>query len=387
MTYSRRTVWVFTFVLSAAAITGCSALLPISQDSSPALIPEIVEPLSEVQPGEQIVVSSPFSERLIELYETINPAVVNIQVQVRSGNSFAGDPLQFGQGSGFLYDDFGHIVTNFHVVDEAETVNVIFADGRSVAAQVIGADPGSDLAVVRVEDLPEGLQPLSLGDSDALRVGEQVIAIGNPFGLSGTMTTGIVSALGRTLASQTRLAGGGQFSIPSVIQTDTAINPGNSGGPLLNLAGQVVGINTAIESSNRQFSGVGFAVPSDAVGRIVPALIENGVFAHPWLGISGTDLNAQIRDELGLSPEQLGILIVSVIDEGPASGAGLLSYEDGRGDLIISVDGVEIRDFEDLLTYISGETSVGQSIALKILRDAQEIVITVELGKRPGGGE
>ena len=294
--------------------------------------------------------------------------------------------LQFGQGSGFVFDTLGHIVTNFHVVDGADQVNVIFADGRNSLAEVVGTDPGSDLAVILVVDMPEGLLPLSLGNSRSLRVGQQVVAIGNPFGLQGTMTTGIVSALGRTLPSQARIAGGGQFSIPSVIQTDTAINPGNSGGPLLNLAGEVVGINTAIESSDRQFSGVGFAVPSDSVARIVPILIERGEFPHPWLGISGTDLNSQIRQDLGLPSEQVGILVVSILEGGPASGTGLLSYEDGQGDLITSVDGFVIRDFEDLLTFISGKTSVGQTITLSILRNAEQIEIPVELGERPSTG-
>jgi len=250
-------------------------------------------------------------------------------------------------------------------------------------AQIVGTDPGSDLAVISVEDLPVGLLPLSLGDSDALRVGEQVVAIGNPFGLQGTMTTGIVSALGRTLPSQGQFASGGQFSIPSIIQTDTAINPGNSGGPLLNLAGEVVGINTAIESPVRQFSGVGFAVPSDAVARIVPALIERGEFPHPWLGISGADLNSQIRQELGLAQDQWGILVVSVLEGGPASEAGLKGQDIGEGDLITRVDGFEIRDFEDLLTYITGETSVGQTITLSVLRDSQQIEVPVELSERP----
>jgi 2-alkenal reductase len=333
---------------------------------------------NDFQLARQVIVTSDLGNRLIELYEVSNPAVVNIQVRQNKQGQF-----QFGQGSGFVFDTRGHIVTNFHVVDGADQLNVIFSDGRSSVAEIVGTDPGSDLAVILVVEMPEGLLALTLGDSGRLRVGEQVVAIGNPFGLQGTMTTGIVSALGRTLPSKAQIAGGGQFSIPSVIQTDTAINPGNSGGPLLNLAGEVVGINTAIESSDRQFSGVGFAVPSASVGRIVPALIERGSFPHPWLGISGTDLNLQIRQELGLAQEQVGILIVSVLEGGPASDSGLRNYEGGRGDLITSVDGVEIHDFEDLLTFISGETSVGQTITLSILRDSVQIEVSVELGERP----
>lgn len=378
VTQTRKQAWSFIIVLSAALLAGCSGLLTAAGDQTLQ-----IEPQTEARTVERIVVTSDLGERLVELYEAVNPAVVNIQVQQRAESSFQQDQLQFGQGSGFLFDQFGHIVTNFHVVENAVTLNVIFADGRSSVAQIVGTDPGSDLAVISVEDLPVGLLPLSLGDSDALRVGEQVVAIGNPFGLQGTMTTGIVSALGRTLPSQGQFASGGQFSIPSIIQTDTAINPGNSGGPLLNLAGEVVGINTAIESPVRQFSGVGFAVPSDAVARIVPALIERGAFSHPWLGISGADLNSQIRQELGLAQDQWGILVVSVLEGGPASEAGLRGQDIGEGDLITRVDGFEIRDFEDLLTYLTGETSVGQTITLSVLRDSQQIEVPVELSERP----
>ena len=378
VTQTRKQAWSFIIVLSAALLAGCSGLLSAPGDQTLQ-----IEPQTEARTVERIVVTSDLGERLVELYEAVNPAVVNIQVQRRAESSFQQDQLQFGQGSGFLFGQFGHIVTNFHVVENAVTLNVIFADGRSSVAQIVGTDPGSDLAVISVEDLPVGLLPLSLGDSDALRVGEQVVAIGNPFGLQGTMTSGIVSALGRTLPSQGQIASGGQFSIPSIIQTDTAINPGNSGGPLLNLAGEVVGINTAIESPVRQFSGVGFAVPSDAVARIVPALIERGEFPHPWLGISGADLNSQIRQELGLAQDQWGILVVSVLEGGPASEAGLRGQDIGEGDLITRIDGFEIRDFEDLLTYLTGETSVGQTITLSVLRNAQQIELSVELGERP----
>jgi S1-C subfamily serine protease len=378
MKHQRKLTWSSVLLLSAGFLAACSSVITTADVPIPQPVVE-----DDFQLARQIIVTSNLGDRLVELYEVTNPAVVNIQVRQIVGDSGQQDQLQFGQGSGFVFDTLGHIVTNFHVIDGADQLNVIFADGRNSPAEVVGTDPGSDLAVISVEDMPEGLLPLSLGNSGSLRVGEQVVAIGNPFGLQGTMTTGIISALGRTLPSQAQFAGGGQFSIPSVIQTDTAINPGNSGGPLLNLAGEVVGINTAIESSDRQFSGVGFAVPSDSVARIVPILIERGDFPHPWLGISGTDLNSQIRQDLGLPSEQVGILIVSVLEGGPASGSGLLSYEDGQGDLITSVDGFVIRDFEDLLTFISGKTSVGQTITLSILRNAEQIEIPVELGERP----
>ena len=246
---------------------------------------------------------------LANLYDTVNPSVVNIQVRQRGDSLFQQLPsipgmpdfqhptpespdggFVFAQGSGFVYDDQGHIVTNYHVVDGADRVTVVFADGLSQAAEIIGVDPDSDLAVIKVNSLPEDARAVPLANSSQLRVGQSVVAIGNPFGLAGTMTTGIVSALGRTLPSQAVTIGGGRFNIPNVIQTDAAINPGNSGGPLLNLQGEVIGVNTAIESNVSQFSGVGFAVPADNVARVIPVLIAEGSFAHPWLGIAGTNL-------------------------------------------------------------------------------------------------
>ncbi len=334
MKHQRKLAWRSILLLSAGFLAACSSAISSTADVP---IPELVGE-DDFQLARQVIVTSNLGDRLVELYEVSNPAVVNIQVRQIVGDS---NGPQFGQGSGFVFDTLGHIVTNFHVVDGADQVNVIFADGRNSLAEVVGTDPGSDLAVISVADMPEGLLPLSLGNSGSLRVGQQVVAIGNPFGLQGTMTTGIVSALGRTLPSRTQIAGGGQFS------------------------------------------GVGFAIPSDSVARIVPILIERGEFPHPWLGISGTDLNSQIRQELGLPPEQVGILIVSILEGGPASGTGLLSYEDGQGDLITSVDGFVIRDFEDLLTFISGKSSVGQTITLSILRNTEQIEIPVELGERP----
>ncbi len=300
---------------------------------------------------------------------------------------------RYGQGSGFVYDGKGHIVTNYHVVADAERITVTFADNLSLSAELVGQDPDSELAVIKVEDLPEDVRPLLLGDSRALQVGQRVAAIGNPFGLEGTMTTGIVSALGRTLPSQAALTGGGRFSIPNVIQTDAAINPGDSGGPLLNLAGEVIGVSTAIESPVRQFAGVGFAVPSNTVARIVPVLIQEGSYAHPWLGISGTDLGPEVRQAMDLDPLQRGALVVSVTEGSPADMAGLMgsaidTQVEGRtlsvgGDVIVSADGRQIMDFEDLQTYLSEETEVGQKVELAVLRDNQTVMIEVTLAAWP----
>jgi 2-alkenal reductase len=348
------------------------------------------------------------SDLLADLYERVNPAVVNIQVaqSVSTGDAFPedhpdlpdfpelpDDQFQFGQGSGFVWDTEGHIVTNYHVVDQAERVNVTFADGLTLEAEIVGTDPDSDLAVIRVDPLPDGVQPLALATSKELRVGESVVAIGNPFGLEGTMTTGIVSALGRSLPSQARTADGGRFNIPNIIQTDAAINPGNSGGPLLDYTGRVIGVNTAIESPVRQFSGVGYAVPSDIIAKIVPVLIEEGRYPHPWLGISGRTLTPGIREAMDLDATQPGILVVSVAEDGPSDGAGLRGSEeevriDGfqmlvGGDIIVGIDGQEIREFDDLLAYLVENTVVEQGITLTILRDGETLEIEVSLGERP----
>jgi S1-C subfamily serine protease len=365
-----------------------------------------------VQALPEVVSGTDVSAQLVHLYQVANPSVVNIQITrvlSESGEelppSFPNIPgfpdlpespqeqFQTGQGSGFVYDEQGHIVTNYHVAGEADEMMVTFSDGLSLAAEMVGGDPDSDLAVIRVEQLPEGIRPLALGDSDALRVGQSLAAIGNPFGLEGTMTTGIVSALGRTLPSQSRAVGGSRFSIPNVIQTDAAINPGNSGGPLLNLAGEVVGVNTAIESTDGQFSGVGFAIPSNTVKRVVPVLIEEGRYQHPWLGISGMDLTPSVREAMGLELDQRGVLVVSVVEDSPAEEAGLQGsgtelQQNGQtlrigGDVIVGIDGVPVQDFEDLLVYLSEETQAGTQVELQILRDGEPIDVSVTLAARP----
>jgi 2-alkenal reductase len=357
----------------------------------------------------EVIVIDDLGDVLADLYERINPAVVNIQVaqSVQIDGNFPDDhpelpdifpelpedQFRFGQGSGFVWDTQGHIVTNYHVVDQAERVNVTFSDGLTLEAEIIGTDPDSDLAVIRVDPLPEGIQPLELAASKELRVGESVVAIGNPFGLEGTMTTGIVSALERSLPSQARTANGGTFNIPNIIQTDAAINPGNSGGPLLDYEGRVIGVNTAIESPVRQFSGIGYAVPSDIIAKIVPALIADGRYPHPWLGIAGRTLTPGIREAMELETTQTGVLVITVTEDGPADEAGLQGSSeeveiDGiptlvGGDIIIGIDEQEVREFDDLLSYLAEDTVVGQEITLSILRDDGPINLEVTLGERP----
>jgi S1-C subfamily serine protease len=355
---------------------------------------DVVVDETDVQP--EVVLVEPDLVGLPDLYDRINPAVVNVQVRLSNGfdsNGESNQPFGSAQGSGFLYDNQGHFVTNFHVVDGVEEISVVFYDGLILQGELIGADPDSDLAVIRVDNFPEEIAPLPIGDSSGLRVGEPVVAIGNPFGLQGTMTTGIISALGRTLPSQAAAIGGGRFNIPNVIQTDAAINPGNSGGPLLNLMGEVVGVNTAIASSDRQFSGVGYAVPANIVARVIPELIENGHFPHPYLGIAGVDVTPDIREAMELDTQQRGVLVIDVTEDGPADDAGLagstveieingLPTSIG-GDIIINIDDQPVGDFDDLISYLSESTVVGQTVELTVLREGEMMKVEVNLGERP----
>ena len=292
-----------------------------------------------------------------------------------------------GVGSGFVFDKNGHIITNSHVIDNARKIVVTFLDGRSYHAELVGKDPFTDIAVIKVDADRELLKPLSLGDSSNLKVGEQIAAIGNPFGLSGSMTSGIVSQLGRLLPSQD-----GLFQIPDVIQTDAAINPGNSGGPLLNMRGEVVGINTAIQSGTGEFTGVGFAIPSQTIAKIVPSLITNGEYKHPWLGISGRDIDPDLAKILNLKDAK-GFLIVTVVEDSPADKAGLHGSTQTKevdgvnypidGDIIIAVDGIEVRKIDDILIHLQRQKAVGDEIVLDVLRDGRTSSFVLILEERP----
>ncbi len=320
---------------------------------------------------------------LIEIFEKSEAGVVRVNVQ-RTIEGLT----PTGVGSGFVFDKKGHIITNAHVVEGATKVVITFLDGREYNAEVIGTDTFTDIAVIKVNADLSLLHPLSLGDSSNLKVGEPIAAIGNPFGLSGSMTSGIVSQLGRLLPS------GAGYSIPDVIQTDAAINPGNSGGPLLNMRGEIVGINTAIQSATGEFTGVGFAVPSQTMAKIVPFLIQNGEYKHPWIGISGRDIDPDLANILKLN-DAVGFLIVTVVPDSPASKAGLHGSEeiverDGieytiGGDIILSVDGVEVRKISDILIHLQRGKSVGDEMVLEVLRDGRTTNFTIILGERPNG--
>lgn len=339
-------------------------------------------------------------EALAELYAQVAPSVVNIQVTTRAtGMSIPGfglpeeGPLEQAQGSGFIYDDQGHIVTNNHVVEEAESVLVVFSNGFWADAEVVAADPQADLAVLKVTP-PEGMEwrPLPLADPDSLRVGYSVIAIGNPFGLDGTMTAGIVSALGRGVPVGDSFVS--RYTLPDVIQTDAAINPGNSGGPLIDLAGRVVGVNFAIRSEVRANAGVGFAIPVSILHRVVPALIEEGHYAYAYLGMTGSTISAGMADVLGLPNNRLGVYVAEIIPGGPASkselvgGSEVVTDENGveferGGDVITAIDEQPVLRFEDLVSYLVTQASPGQTVTLTVIRGEETLQIPVVLGERP----
>ncbi len=346
-----------------------------------------------------------------ELYTKVNPSVVNIQVvsnqTVSTNNGTFGNrqnPHNFGNtvpeqalGSGFVWDTQGYIVTNNHVVADSSKINVTFSDGTVVEAKLVGTDPYSDLAVIKVDpSAAPTLVPVEIGDSTQVKVGEVAIAIGNPFGLQGTMTQGIISALGRSISAtdQASLSStGSKYTIPDIIQTDASINPGNSGGVLIDAQGKLIGVTAAIESSTNSNSGVGFAIPSALVQKVVPELIKNGSYKHAYLGLSGGNLTPDEAKAMGLAANQHGALIASIVPGGPAEKAGLKGSDqqttiDGiqvpvGGDVITAIDGQTMKSFDDVISYLFSHTQAGQTITLNILRQGKEMQVKLTLGERP----
>jgi S1-C subfamily serine protease len=336
-----------------------------------------------------IVKASDTELSLTDLFQKVESSVVQIT------DSSETDVFESRLGSGFVYDDNGHIITNHHVVSGGggNRLDVTFPDGTVYRASLIGSDPSADIAILYVEEVSkEKLLPLSLADSSKVRVGERVAAIGNPFGLSGSLSTGIVSGVGRQIPTQEEEG----FTIPDIIQTDAPINPGNSGGPLLNMRGEVIGINSAIYSTTGQFAGVGFAIPSNTIAQIVPSLITTGSYHHPWLGVAGRDMTPGIADRLGLD-EPRGFLVMDVVAGSPAEKAGILrgnqdTVIDGipirlGGDVIIAVDNNTVRKIDDLLAYVEVEKSVGDDLKLTILRQGQTMEVIATLAARPSQQE
>jgi S1-C subfamily serine protease len=379
-------IWIVLMVLVLAAlacqIPGTAPAVPAAPDLPPPtpIVQEVQAPVVVDTTGQQ--------ETLVSLYERVLPGIVSIEVVGDQGGSL---------GSGFVYDDQGHILTNYHVVEGAQQLEVDFTSGYKIFGTVVGTDLDSDVAVVKVNAPASELHPLPLGDSNSLKVGQTVIAIGNPFGLSGSMTTGIISALGRTLESQRDAPSGGFFTAGDIIQTDAAINPGNSGGPLFNLNGEVIGINRAIRTTNFTStgepinSGIGFAVAINIVKRVTPLLITQGKYDYPYLGISSIDeLTLPQIEALGLQ-SFTGAYVTSVTPNGPADKAGIHAGDQATsiqglgagGDLIVAIDGQATPSFDVLLRYLINNKMPGDTAVLTVLRGEEKLDITITLDKRP----
>jgi 2-alkenal reductase len=388
---------------SVASTTPVSISAPVVA-VTPAAPPTLPPPPTPLPP-ELIQEADAEELLLINLYERVSPAVVSIQAvktleefehpQLPEGiptPEFPDEPFrQQGEGSGFVVDSQGHIVTNNHVIADTTELLVTLYDGTILPATVVGVDPDSDLAIIKVDAPPESLRPVTWGDSDQVRVGQRAVAIGNPFGFENTLTSGIISGLSRSLPAITG------YRIPEIIQTDAAINPGNSGGPLLNSQGEVIGVNSAIvpnfnQSGERSFLGVGFAIPSNLAQRVVPVLIENGEYTHAWIGFRGIDVFPEIAAAMNLS-EARGALVIRVVPNSPAEKAGLRGGNSevdvmGQpvivgGDVIVRIEEYEVRRFDDILSYLSRNGEVGATVDLTIIRAGDTQTLMVTLGERP----
>ncbi len=344
----------------------------------PTQIPPTPEALPTVTHTQSVPIGQSLEDRLVSIYQRVNPSVVHIFVFDQIDDT----ALPLGTGTGFVFDEGGHIVTNNHVVTEGNSFEVVFPSGIRRDAVLAGSDVDSDLGVLKIDELPEGIEPIPMSDSSDLHVGQFVLAIGNPFGEAGSMSVGIISGLGRTLESQRIAEGGGRYSLPEVIQTDAAINPGNSGGPLLDLEGRVVGVNSAISTRTGTNSGVGFSIPVNAVKRIIPRLISDGVYAYPFMGIRMLSLNLELQEQLELT-QATGAYITDVTEGSPAADAGLIGQNGPGGDLIIAVDGKDVITSDDLIAYLVFESEVGQTVDLTVLRDGEETTVPLKLGERP----
>jgi len=363
---------------------------PSSADSSPTSTPSQV--VSVQLTADQIAAAH--DEIMSDLYQRTVPSVVGLRViqPVTAGvNIPQGMPSDFfsrASGSGFVWDDEGHVVTNRHVVESAERIVIVFSDGTQADAEIVGMDADSDLAVIRIIDDSVRPPPIALGDSDTIKPGQLAVAIGDPFSRGFSMTSGVISALGRTISPSES-----SFAIPRVIQHDAATNPGNSGGPLLNRKGELIGINAQIISQTGAFSGVGLAIPVNLAKLVVPALIAEGLYEYPYIGIRGTSVNPDLATAMGLPPDTRGAMIIAVGVDSAASRGGLQASDrliviDGRdipvgGDIIIRIDGADIRSMDDLLAYVVEHTRPGDTATFTVLRDGAETTLIITMDARP----
>ena len=386
-----------------------SAPVATQQPTSPA-VNNNTSSVAPVTPSTDASAVAAFQGTLTNIYNTVGPSVVSIEVTKQVAASSQTSPFNFfgtpggnnnstqveqALGSGFVWDKQGDIVTNNHVISDATDITVKFSDGSTTSATLVGADPDSDLAVVKVNVSPDKLVPVSMANSDQVQVGQLAIAIGNPYGEEGTMTQGIISALGRSLPTDNSANGstGATYTIPDVIQTDAPINPGNSGGVLLNDQGQVVGVTSAIESNSNSSAGIGFVIPSNIVTRVVPSLISNGSYTHPYLGIEGTDLTTELAKAMNLPDSTRGALVISVTPGSPSDQAGMKGGTKSAtiqgqqiqvgGDVITAIDGQPINTFNDVVGYLASNTAVGQQVSVTVLRNGNSQALNVTLGSRP----
>jgi serine protease Do len=396
-------------------LTACGGVGLYTSNQGPALsAPTQSAPAQAIPSGASGDLLAAYQGTLENIYTTVSPSVVNIRVvQKVDASNFGASQLpsfpffnipegqqppqqyQSALGSGFVWDKNGNIVTNNHVVSGAEKIEVTFSDGTILPATLIGADPDSDLAVIKVDAPADHLSPVQMGDSASAKVGQLAIAIGDPFGLEGTMTTGIISAVGRSLPSDETAAQ--SYTIPDVIQTDAPINPGNSGGVLVDAQGHVLGVTSAIESPVRASAGIGFAIPSAIVDNVVPALIKDGKYVHTWLGISGTTLVPSLAKAMNLDSSQRGALVEEIIPNSPAEKAGLRGSSqqvtlDGQntnvgGDVITAIDNQPVVEMDDLIAYLARSTKVDQKVTLTLLRDGKQETLEVTLRARPSAEE
>ena len=395
----RRHLWMVALaalLVSSLACTYSFGLPNFSSGPSGTTPPPLTAaPLATAVPAARPSASA-VAGSLSELYQKVNDGVVSILIFPAGG---ASDSLPIAQGSGFVIDNDGHIVTNQHVVSDGGDIEIDFPSGEKAYATLVGTDLDSDLAVLKVDVPAATLKPLPLGDSNNVLVGDTVVAIGNPFGLSGTMTVGVVSAVGRTLESEHAAPGGTPFTAGDIIQTDAAINPGNSGGPLIDQQDEVIGVNRAIRTDSTSASGsplnsgIGFAVPINIVRRVVPVLIQTGHYDYPYVGIQSLDdqlWTLKTLDTLGLPSDATGAYVTCVTPGGPADQAGVKGAGDCQqagltpgGDLITAIDGQPVRQFSDLLSYLINETSPGDTVTLTVRRNGQQMDLQVTLQPRP----
>ena len=385
--------------LIPAGLIGCEVVAepPTSESvATPhAESPAAAEVLPALEPAAPLVQAPApvnlLEEQVMRVFETAGPGVVNITSRSISYDFFLRAMPQEGSGSGFVYDDRGHIVTNFHVIEGSSDLHVTFFDETRVPAEVVGFDPSNDLAVLKVDVTPDLLRAIPLGDSERLKVGRFLVAIGNPFGLQQTLTTGVVSSLGRVIQGPD-----GRF-IGEIIQTDAAINPGNSGGPLLDLDGKLVGVNSAIISPSRASAGVGFAIPVGTVKRVVPELIARGRYPHPWLGVEPWNVSANLAARLNRAgvrtPGGGGVMVVDVVARGPAAIAGIRGPSEvgllGNlrvpigADYILAIEGDPIATDQDLTVLLETKHRVGNRVRVTVWREGQVLDIELALGERP----